>query len=386
MRTVLALFSLSILIYPLTGGLENSARQPDKISNVSPSWSPDGTSIAFISDRSGNYDLWTMTSDGKNLTDLTEQNPYAEFSPKWSPDGNSIAYVVQSLSDQVFAYTLDIWLVRLNDGSRTNLTAPLTMAGRIGNAAPAWSPDGDQIVFSSSDTSSSHIVVFDRRDSTFATLAQNNDGLFDRPLWSPDGEWIAFVAYGDHPGLWVIAKNGENLREIITGEVRDFSWSPDGTRIVFSLILNSSFEDNDIDLKIINLNSSQVVGLTEDFPGVGVEAAWSPTGEQILFIGIVERVVDIWKINSDGTGLVNLTSDEARDGNATWSPDGSRIAFGSDRAGAVDIWVMNADGSNPVNLTGTRGDASIAWAGQSYCPYESHVFVLFSPLVVSQKI
>jgi Tol biopolymer transport system component len=351
MKATLVWSALLLLIFPFTGKLENSNRQSGEISNWDPSWSPDGTSIAFTSDRSGNKDLWTMTSDGRNLTNLTAQDSLVEFSPKWSPDGRSIAYAAHSPGTP---YNLDIWLIQLDDGSRASLTAPLTGDRAVSNDVPAWSPDGTQIVFSSDDTSFSRIVVFNLRDSTFTTLAQSDDRNFYRPLWSPDGKLIAFVAYGDHPGLWVTTTGGKNLREIITGEVRDFSWSPDGTALVFSLIQDSSYENLDIDLMVIELSSLEVVNLMDNFPGYGVEAAWSPTGGQIIFMGTVDGIEDIWKINEDGTNPVHLTSDEAKDWIPTWSPDGSRIAFMSDRAGPLDIWVMNADGSNPVNLTGAR--------------------------------
>lgn len=80
----------------------------------------------------------------------------------------------------------------------------------------------------------------------------------------------------------------------------------------------------------------------------------SPDGTRIAFVvaNYVDGTADIWRINRDGTGLIQLTTDSEIDDHPSWSPDGTRIAFRSWQAGYLgDIWVMDADGGNPVNLT-----------------------------------
>jgi dipeptidyl aminopeptidase/acylaminoacyl peptidase len=95
--------------------------------------------------------------------------------------------------------------------------------------------------------------------------------------------------------------------------------------------------------------------------------AWSPDGERITFAGHPEpmhAMPDIYVMNADGSGLVNLTDSPTFDAYPSWSPDGERIAFASNRDGATDIFVMGADGSDSVNLTRNDGGSDIepAWS------------------------
>jgi hypothetical protein len=120
---------------------------------------------------------------------------------------------------------------------------------------------------------------------------------------SPDGRTLAFLrATDDLLHLWLIDRDGSNPRPLLSGErvVESMAWSPDGRRIAFG---NSTLDAS----------------------------------------------ADIWVMNADGTGAVNLTPDPKPavlyDRDPTWSPDGSRIAFSSNRSGTTRLWVMNADGT-----------------------------------------
>ena len=84
-----------------------------------------------------------------------------------------------------------------------------------------------------------------------------------------------------------------------------------------------------------------------------------PTVLQIAFMSERDGNAEIYIINSDGSGLTNLTNHAAIDAEPVWSPDGSKIAFQSRRDGNGDIWVMNADGSNQRQVT-DLGGASFA--------------------------
>ena len=79
--------------------------------------------------------------------------------------------------------------------------------------------------------------------------------------------------------------------------------------------------------------------------------AWSPDGKQIAFRADIDGNGDIYVINADGTGRVNLTNNPASDWSPAWSPDGSMIAFQTNRDGNWEIYVMNSDGTQPTNLT-----------------------------------
>jgi Tol biopolymer transport system component len=91
-----------------------------------------------------------------------------------------------------------------------------------------------------------------------------------------------------------------------------------------------------------------------------VTPAWSPDGTKIAFSMNRTGVYQIWVMNADGTEQVQLTHSSVYETNPVWSPDGSKIAWLSDRPGPGQaIWIMDADGQNQMSLT--AGNGSIAW-------------------------
>ena len=134
-------------------------------------------------------------------------------------------------------------------------------------------------------------------------------------------------------------------------------WSPDGTRIAFTSLL-----DGNSDIYVIGPDGTGQTNLT-DLAGVNRDPNWSPDGERLLFTRYRERTPEVFVMNSDGTMRSNITRHQATDGWASWSPDGVRIVFASNRHGdwqadplwlptlGTSIYVMNADGSEVTRLT-----------------------------------
>jgi Tol biopolymer transport system component len=133
-------------------------------------------------------------------------------------------------------------------------------------------------------------------------------------------------------------------------------WSPNGNQIAFGSDRSGVFE-----VYVVNADGSELHQVTMQG---GAHPAWSPDGRRLAFTGSgVGGASDVWVINVDGTGLVNLTNDPAVDARPDWSPDGRRIAFSSNRGGTTKIYVMNADGSDPVQLTfGPGTDMGADWS------------------------
>ncbi len=108
---------------------------PEGVEDLQPSWSPDGTRIAFVSELGENPNIWLMDADGGNRKRLTE-GTFNDVFPSWSPDGTSIVFVRASPQDES-----DIHIMDADGGNVTRLTSGLRVMG------PKWSPDGTRIVF-----------------------------------------------------------------------------------------------------------------------------------------------------------------------------------------------------------------------------------------------
>jgi Tol biopolymer transport system component len=146
------------------------------------SWSPDGTQIAYAS--SG--DLYVIDADGSNVRQLTT-DPNGDYYPAWSPDGSTIAYWNGSTTGQDGGPTdAELYTIPATGGTPTRLTN-----NEIPDIEPAWSPDGGQIAYFSTDRGDLRVM---RADGTHdrAVFTQGNSGW--APSWSPDGTRIAFLS------------------------------------------------------------------------------------------------------------------------------------------------------------------------------------------------
>lgn len=184
-----------------------------------PTWSPDGTRIAFTSLRSGNLDIWVMNADGTGAARLTTFAG-ADLSPTWSPDGLSLAFASNRIG------TPDIWTMN-HDGSGPRVLH----ASAAHEDSPDWSPDGQWVAFSSG-----HEVVKIRQDGALPLINLTQHGAVDAaPAWSPDGDRIAFTSMRDgNAELYAMAADGTGQTRLSTTPApeRSPSWAPDGTALL----------------------------------------------------------------------------------------------------------------------------------------------------------
>ncbi len=137
-------------------------------------WSPDGSRIAFNSDRDGNDEIYVMNSDGSGVTRLT-YNPGYDFLSAWSPDGSRIAFVSGRDGND------EIYVMNADGSDQTNLTNNPADDGLDGFA---WSPDGSRIAFASDRDGNDEIYVMNA-DGSDVTRVTNDPGIDIYPAWSP---------------------------------------------------------------------------------------------------------------------------------------------------------------------------------------------------------
>jgi Tol biopolymer transport system component len=211
---------------------------PGLADDVWPTWSPNGQRLVFYSNRSTflgdtapDWNIWVMNADGSGSATQLTSDPADEIQPSWSPDGGSIAFATNRDSGDYEIYVMDAL-----GASATRLT---TTTGE--DAQPAWSPDGTTIAFATTrdapTDSLPEIYVMSASDGSGATNLSNTPTASDiLPAWSPDGTKIAFAS--DRSGqlqIWVMKANGDSAKQLTNGAApAEFpSWSPDGTRIAY---------------------------------------------------------------------------------------------------------------------------------------------------------
>ena len=235
-----------------------------------PDWSPDGTKIAWSSDRDGNFEIYVMDADGSNVTQLTTDSG---LTPRWSSDGQRIAY------------TRGGSIIVMNaDGSDREVVLEAARSPdepcQAGGFPGGWSPDSTRILYyaavpAAGTAASLGVVCAVTVDGSEVTALVSEPPVLNvEPVWSPDGKFVAF----------------------------------------------RSIRDGNNDVYVVNLEDGSEQRLTE-FEGLDIEPEWSPDGEWIAFASNREDVTtDLYIMRADGSDVRRLTEDPAKDSYPVWSP------------------------------------------------------------------
>jgi dipeptidyl aminopeptidase/acylaminoacyl peptidase len=230
------------------------------------SWSPDGERIAFLhaADDTGDADIFTMAADGSDVRRLTDE-PGVDAFPTYSPDGTEIAFQ-SDRAGKVDVYVMDA------DGSNVVRLTDFDDDQRD-DYVPTWSPDGERIAFVRGQVPPGgvgELWVIDADGSNGHLLLDQPP--IDFPAWSPDGTRIAFEL-GQWPDVHV------GVLDLTTGIVHDLGpgfhpiWSPDSTKLAISIV------EGGFQVSKVEEPASGTVLVHE----TGWAAAWSPDGASIVF-------------------------------------------------------------------------------------------------------
>jgi Tol biopolymer transport system component len=260
--------------------------------------------IVFSSDRTGNFDLYSIEADGTGLVRMTA-NPTDETEPVWSRDGTQLAFV-RSVNQRP-----DIWLLNVSTGEERRLTfigSESCFNPSGGATSPTWSPEGTKIAFVSTCFEFYPIRIVDIESGVITNLADSVVGVWHAdPAWSPDGSLIAFARTTPH---------------------RSF------------------------DIYVASVGSGELVARLTSGHGAEHSPAWSPDAQTIAFVMVSGRDKEnIAVTNTDCTGANIITTSLVPDRDPAWSPDGQRIAFASERSGNFDLHMMDRSGSDVVQVT-----------------------------------
>ena len=365
---------------PLTRGMGFDAQ---------PRFSPDGKKIVYVSDRTGGYNLWTISVDKKDTVQITTGNTNTYESPVWTPDGK---YIIATRGSKLWMFPADggagIQLIR------TEATAAAGRGAAAGGAAdvireegPAFGHDPRYVYFSqrrgrwvyNTPLGDYDLMQYDR-ETGLVTTKENRWGSAFRPTLSPDGKWLVYgTRYVDHTRLRIrnLANNEESW---LTGAVqRDdqeslatldvypgMSFTPDSKALIATwsgklwriamdtkLATEISFEADVVQALGPHVAFDYRMSDSSTFTVKQIrDATPSPDGKRLAFVALDHLYV----MEYPSGAPKRVTTASAGEFEPTWSPDGQWLTY---TTWADSIGYLNrarSDGSGtPQRLTPQEG-------------------------------
>lgn len=233
----------------------------------------------------------------------------------------------------------------------------------IHDSCLAWSPDGSEIAFESEK----EIFLIESDGMNLQQLTMSNS-YTTFPAWSPEGFRISYLSL--HEGAWslnMMERSGRNPTPLtpLRAIKSPLSWSPLGDQIAFS---------TEAGIFLVNPDNGNLTQLTNH--NSDIFPVWSPDGKRVLFVSERDGNEEIYVVNSDGTGLINLSQHSSQDNRAIWGPLGSDILFISRRDEPVN------ESNNPYLF---RSELYVGSSDSSFVRRLTNQIFVFAPSVEPQS-
>ena len=275
--------SADIFVMDADGG--NQERLTHKSArDVDPTWSPDRTKIAFVSDRGrGGHQIYVMDAHGKRAIKLTN-GPRRKGDLDWSPDGKKIAFTSWDGQNWWEWENPRITVMDADGNNAFKLTD---------GKSPSWSPDGRRIAFSSGRDWRDQICVIGVNGDGLKKVTQDK-AIKDRPAWSPDGKRIAYMALlrKETFQIYLIGADGRNKKRLTHKHENhmDPTWSPDG-RLIAYVWSPDIFVNPPAKIRLMTADGKYIKQLSGDHNGNEYYPDFGPVG---LAVSPASNRVTIW--------------------------------------------------------------------------------------------
>ena len=335
-----------------------------------PSWSADGSLLAFAADRDGDFEIYVRQVDGGQDVNVTN-DPGQDFQPAFCPDGNSIAFISTRSSKTGMIKigaswgmefrTLggDLWMVPALGGQARRLAGDANF--------PTWHPDGGRIGYVSGTENHRSILEVGVDGGPPQTVLDVPSSTWEivRLKYSPNGNWISFETVGRE--VLLMPADGGSPRELINAS--SHVWDASGERIYY-LARDSSGGTRLLSVEI-DPRSGEVRGEPQAFglmTGFLRDLAVSRDGRRLAAAELEGSLnLTLLPLNAAGDAPAGperiLSKGQVIDRYPAFSPDGRRIAFSSDRLGPMEIWIFDLDTEKqkPLRLPGEDLGANLVY-------------------------
>ena len=321
-----------------------------------PAVSPDGRSVAFVLQKDSLHYVIEVSQPGGTPLRVTPDDENS-LSPSWSPDGKSLAFLRSSSTGAEL-------IVERFPGGSEKIVAKLHSSGpwvsdsfgHVNLIGPVWSRDGSELI--ASDDSGPHggqaLFAFSLNGGRSRKLTKPDAGERDtQPSVSNDGNWIAFTRFLtiDSADIYLLSISDLKTRQVTHdgADIQGAAWLSDDRRLVISSNRSGAYN-----LWLLSLDGSFVSPIATRAEAA-IQPAASRDGHFISYVDAKPNSDLVVKpLSANQKPKLLFPTSNSSDNSARYSPDGRYVAFVSNRSGAWEIWRCNSDGRDLVQLTQFR--------------------------------